>query len=413
MNCGDSEILLGLATKAGHEVVPDIERSNLVVINTCAVKGTTYRKMLRRLKELKQLNGKRVVVAGCLPLIDLKSIEEIGTFDGIISCKSILKFGEVLNQISQGSANVRELSSETCDRPVAPKVRSSSVTAIVPIAEGCNSRCSYCSVKLARGELESFDTEKIVREVCLAVGAGYREILLTTQDTAAYGLDCGTSLPELLDRLTSIEGRFRIRVGMMNPKNVLPILPELVKAFENEKVYKFLHLPLQSGDDGILEAMKREYTVAEFSEIVGEFRKRIPDLYFCTDVIVGFPGEGEEEFARTYEFIKRTNPDKINISRFSPLPGTEASRLPQVNGREIAARSRMMSELCRELCLRRNLPYVGKEVEGFVIEPGEKGGYILRAENYKPIIITDGELGEFLRVRITEAFPTYLKGVKA
>jgi MiaB-like tRNA modifying enzyme len=412
MNRADSEILLGLATKAGHEVVSNLERSDLVIINTCAVKGTTYRKMLRRLRELKQLDGKRVVVAGCLPLIDLKSIDEIGVFQGIISCKSISKFGEVLNQISKGRTNIKELFHETCERPGAPKVRSSPVTAIIPIAEGCNSHCSYCSVKLARGRLESFDGEEIVQEARSTVEAGYREILLTTQDTAAYGLDRGTSLPELLNKLISISGRFRIRVGMMNPKNVLPILAELVGAFENEKVYKFLHLPLQSGDDEILQAMRREYTVADFLRIVEKFREKIPDLYLCTDVIVGFPGEGNEEFARTYELIKKITPDKINISRFSPLPGTEASKLPQVSGREIAARSREISALCREICLERNLSYLGREVGGFVIEPGEKGGYILRAENYKPVIIASGRPGEFLRVKVTEAFPTYLKGVK-
>jgi MiaB-like tRNA modifying enzyme len=413
MNRADSETMLGLAVKAGHEPVASLEDADLVVVNTCAVKGITYRKVLRRLMELKKSNGKGLVVAGCLPLIDPDSIKKIGGFDAVISCKSISLFGEVLEHISDGEKNIGAEVCESCERNVVPKARSSPISAIIPIAEGCNSHCNYCSVKLARGELKSFYMKSIIQEITGAVGAGYREILLTAQDVAAYGLDCGTNVTELLKKISSVPGEFRIRVGMMNPKNVLPILPDLLEAFESEKVYKFLHLPVQSGNDEILKAMRRGYTADEFLKVVNAFREKYPQLYLCTDVIIGFPGEGEKEFMNTYELIKKAAPDKTNVSRFSPMPGTDAAKLQNINGREIIKRSRKISKLCWEFCLEKNIPYVGNEADGFVIEPGKRGGHVLRTGNYKPVIIENGKLGEFLKVKITEAHKIYLRGERS
>lgn len=410
MNRSDSEAILGIVSKSGHEVASCLGNADLVIVNTCSVKRTTHRKMLRRLKELKNLNGKRIVVAGCLPLIDLKALDRLGTFDGIISCKSISKLDEVLNQILKGESDVRVLTDDREKTSGGPKLRSSSVGAVIPISEGCNSSCSYCSVKFARGDLESFPLDKLIAETKAALEAGFREMLLTSQDTAAYGLDCGASLPELLNEITSITGNFRVRVGMMNPKNVLPILPELVDSFENEKVYKFLHLPVQSGDDGILQAMKRGYGVKEFLKIVETFRKKIPELFISTDLIVGFPGEGEDEFANTFKLMRDVEPENTNVSRFSPMPRTAASKMPQVNGREVAARSRRISKLCREISLKKSNNYVGKCVEGFVTERGKNGRLLLRSGSYRKVVVKDGMLGEFRRAKITRVSLTHMRG---
>ncbi len=412
-NRGDAELMLGQLATAGHEVVTDPAKADAIILNTCAVKGTTYRKMLRRLRELRNSDGKRVIVAGCLPLIDLASIEQIGDFAGIVSCRSVGEIAEVFERMARDGQNIRILERPPCEKPTMRKLRSSKVGAIVAICEGCTSNCSYCSVKFARGKLRSFDAQSILSEVGAAINAGYREILLTAQDTAAYGLDARSSLPDLLNSITSLEGKFRIRVGMMNPRNVGPILPELLDAYASEKIYKFLHLPVQSGDDGVLEAMLRGYTADDFMKIVDAFRERFEDLYLATDVIVGFPGEGEREFVHTCELIERANPDKVNLTRFSPMPGTDAARMPQLNGREVARRSRLLSALCRAIGHERNKRYVGRVVEGLVTEPGKKGGYVARLPNYKPAILNNAELGEFVDVKIIEARPTYLLGVKA
>ena len=412
MNRSDAELMLGQLAAAGHEVVQNPAKADAIIVNTCAVKGTTYRRMLRRLRELRNSDGKRVVVAGCLPLIDLASIEQIGVFAGIVSCRSVGEITKVFERIAREKQNVRTLKQAPCKKPTMPKLRSSKVSAIVAICEGCTSNCSYCSVKFARGKLHSFDARPILNEVETTINAGYREILLTAQDTAAYGLDSGTNLPELLNSITSLESKFKIRIGMMNPRNVKPILPEFLDAYDNEKIYKFLHLPVQSGDDGVLEAMRRGYTVDDFMKIVDAFRERFEDLYLATDIIVGFPGESEQKFMHTCELIKRARPDKVNLTRFSPMPATDAARMPQVNGRDVAGRSRLLSAKCRTIGHEQNKRYIGRIVEGLVTGPGKKGGYIARLPNYKPAIINNAGLGEFVNVKIIEARPTYLLGVK-
>ena len=413
MNKGDSEIMLGCLRAAGHEVVDNLADAEVVIVNTCAVKGPTQRRVLRRLRELRRLNGKHVIVAGCLPLIDLASIERLGRFSGIVSCHSVDAIATVVDQIARGNGEVRRIERAPKEKPLLPKFRLSGVSAIVAISEGCVSNCSYCSVRLARGKLYSFDADAIIGEVRGAVLNGYREILLTSQDTASYGMDKGSSLPELLKKITSIEGKFRIRVGMMNPATTKRILPELLDAFESDKIYKFLHLPVQSGNDDVLARMRRGYTVDEFLRIVEAFKQRFEDLYLATDIIVGFPGEGREEFEDTCELIEEVKPDKVNLTRFSPMPNTDAARMKQVEGREVKMRSRLLSDICRRIGYERNLRYVGRVEEGLVVEEGLKGGYIVRLPNYKPAILTKADLGEFLQVRITGARPTYLLGERA
>ena len=407
----DAEIIRGLLASHGHEFVDSLAEADIAVVNTCAVKGTTYRRMLRRLEELKRL--KPVIVAGCLPLIDLKAVEELGEFSAIIGCRSLAQFPEALELITRGRAGLKFLDPGSEEKPSMCKKRFSPVVAAIPIAEGCLSSCAYCSVKFARGRLRSFSMRAIVEEARRLIDEGYREIQLTAQDTAAYGLDTGTRLPDLIREVASLPGDFRIRVGMMNPHHAATILDDLLEVFQHARVYKFLHLPVQSGSNRVLSLMRRGYSVETFVEIVEAFRKKIPDLYLCTDVIVGFPGEAEEDFEMTKELILQTRPDKVNISRFHPMPGTEAARMPQLNGRVIARRSRELAQLCRKIGLEINQRYLGRVMSGFAVEAGERGGFIVRSENYKQVILRQAELGEFYRAKIVEAFPTYLMGEPA
>ena len=410
MNRGDSELMLGCLKAAGHEPVTKLEDADLLIINTCAVKGPTQRRVLRRLGELRQLNGKQIVVAGCLPLIDLSSIERLGTFAGMISCHSVNSIAAVVERIVRGEADVRALRREPCEKLCLPKLRSSNVSAIVAISEGCTSNCSYCSVRLARGRLHSFAMESILSEVENAVKAGYCEILLTSQDTAAYGIDLNTNLPELLNSISALEGKFKVRVGMMNPAMAKRILPRLLNAFESDKVYEFLHLPVQSGDDDVLTAMRRSYTIEEFMRMVRAFKEKFENLYLATDIIVGFPGEGKQEFVHTCELVEQIMPDKVNLTRFSPMPGTDAAKMQLVDGREVKRRSTMLSARCREIGYEQNKRYIRHIVEGLVTKEGEKGGYVVRLPNYKPAIIRGGKIGDFVTIKITDARPTYLLG---
>jgi len=410
MNRGDTELMLGCLKDAGHEPTSNLSEADIVIVNTCAVKGPTQRRVLWRLRELRELDGKPIVVAGCLPLIDLKSIERLGTFAGLVSCHSLGSISTVVEKIAKGETNVRELTYQALEKPCLPKLRSSNVSAIVAIAEGCTSNCSYCSVRMARGKLRSFGKEAILSEIKGALEAGNREILLTAQDTAAYGIDSGATLPELLNKIVAIDGKFMVRVGMMNPATTKRILPALLNAYESEKIYKFLHLPVQSGDDEVLRAMRRGYTTDDFLKIVEEFRKKFDDLYLATDIIVGFPGEGEKEFMHSCELIEEAKPDKVNLTRFSPMPRTDAAKMKQVNEREVKRMSRLLSAMCHTIGYEINKRYVGRTLECLVIERGKRGGYTARLPNYKPAIVENVAIGEFAKINITEAKSIYLIG---
>jgi len=405
-NRGDTEAMLGLLEEAGHRLTQNPEDADILLINTCAVKGATYRRMLRRIGELLETQ-KRVLVAGCLPLIDPKSVLAMRPH-GVISCRTLDRVVTVAEALAGGETGIFWIDGKRAKRAGMPKHRLHGVSAIVSIAEGCTSSCTYCSVRLARGAIRSLEIEEVTEEVKSAVSSGLKEILLTAQDTAAYGADTGRSLPELLERICALEGNFMVRVGMMNPRNAKKILPGLLRAYESERVYKFLHLPLQSGDDGILELMGRGYRAEDYINIVNEFRNAFPDLYLATDVIAGFPGEGEREFKRTVEVLEMTAPDKVNISRFSPMPGTEAAGLPRPGGREVSERSRALYSLARRIGSEINRTYLGREWWGLITEPGKRGGYTVRLPNYKPAVVPEGTPGDFIKIRVTGSTPTYL-----
>ncbi len=411
MNQGDTELMLGRLENAGHEIVENIDNSEIIIVNTCAVKRTTLNRVIYRLKELHREKEQPVIVAGCLPLIEIGIIEEIGEFAGIISCLTTDSIADIVNRVSKGEKNIKEIQGES-EKVLGPRYKNSEISAPIPIAEGCTSNCSYCCVKFARGKLRSFSCEKIVTRVKEELKKGRKEIYITTQDTAAYGLDLrnNIALPNLLTEISSIPEDFRVRVGMMNPKNAIRILPELLKSYESEKIYTFLHAPIQSGNNRILDKMRRGYTAEDFKEIVNSFEKKFQNLHLVTDIIVGFPGESRKEFRDSCKLLKETKPDKVNLTRFTPMPGTEAKKKKQIESEEKKRRSKKMTSLIKNISLEKNKKYLEKIEKGLVIKKGKKGGYEARLNNYKPVIIEDGKPGEFVKIKITEAKPTYLKG---
>lgn len=409
MNQGDTELMLGKLKDAGHEIVEDLEKSEIAIINTCAVKRTTLNRVLYRLKELHREADQKIIVAGCLPLIDLEKIEGIGTFAGIISCLTTDSIDKVMERISRGEDGIKEIRGKPEKIP-GRRFRKDEISAPVPIAEGCVSDCSYCCVKFARGMLRSFEPEKIIEEIGSELEAGRKEIYITAQDTAAYGLDREINLPQLLKKITSIPEKFRARVGMMNPSQAERIMPELLRAYNNDKIYKFLHLPVQSGNDQVLEDMRRRYGIVDFKRIVESFREKFPNLYLATDIIVGFPGESEEAFQDSCDLMREVKPDKINLTRFTPMPGTDAKQMKQIDSEEKKRRSKKMTTIHHEISHEKNRTYVGRETEGLVIKEGKKGGYVARLPNYKPVIVEGANPGDFVGIKITEAEPTYLIG---
>jgi MiaB/RimO family radical SAM methylthiotransferase len=282
---------------------------------------------------------------------------------------------------------------------------------VVNVAEGCNGSCTYCIVRTARGELKSRGVEEVAREVQMLVAKGAVEVQLSAQDTAAYGRDIGTNLGRLLSRLVAVPGDFKLRIGMMNPKSAQAISEDLVQALESEKIYRFLHIPVQSGSDRILESMGRRYKAMDILAVVSSFRSMYPDITIITDVIAGFPGETESDFKETMNIIDLMAPDKVNITRFSARPRTAASKLYDMPDRIKKERSRELTRLWLKSAEGRNERYVGEVLNARVTEQGRGDTMKARADNYLGIVVRGRpKLGSSIRVLVEDCNAFYVSG---
>lgn len=397
MNQGEGLELQRSLSALGHDLVPNCEDADIAVINTCVVIQATELKILKRIHQLSQA-GKGLVVTGCMASVMREEIlrrfpealvvPPLEYDDFEVEVKE--RFG-----IGQGTSSPRP---------------GFSVTAIVPISQGCLGSCSYCITKLARGTLDSYLAEEVVSVVRRAVESGSKEILLTAQDTGCYGFDIGTDLAQLLNAIVELPGDFRVRVGMMNPDSLRDILRPLVEVYRDPKIYKFLHLPVQTGSDRLLKNMGRGYNVEEFEGQVAIFRKEHPGLTLSSDVITGFPGEKEEDHQATIELIRRVEPNIINVTRFSSRPGTDAARMkPQVVSRIAKERSRELAKLRFEVAAKKNAGREGESIEAMVTEVGKPGTLICRDDSYTPIVIHGSvQIGTRLKLKVTGSTATHL-----
>ncbi len=400
-NYGEARLMQEALAGGGHRLTTSEDEADAHVLVTCTVIEATERKMVRRLRAL-AAHEKPLVVAGCMAAAQRDRVKALVPRAQLLPPR---RWPEIVRLLGEGTV--------CADRAAETEATSFGWhDAIVPIAQGCAGRCTYCITRVARGAVKSYDPSDLVAQVRRSVERGAREIKLTGQDTAAYGRDTGTDLAELLGTLVAVPGDFRVRVGMADPLTVLPIVDDLVDAYASEKVFKFLHLPVQSGDDAILGAMRREYTVAEFEGTVAAFRRAYPALTLSTDVIVGFPGETEEQFDATLDLVRRTRPDIVNVTRFSPRPGTPAASLPDpIVGWRVKNRSRRITSLRFAIAREIHQEFVGEEVDVLVTEPGKEGTVLARTPEYRQVVLHEpAALGEFLRVRIDAARATDLFG---
>jgi len=395
-NQADGEMMLGLLNKNGFEIVESFKESDINIINTCIVKTPTENRMIYRIKKLYS-TGKPLVVAGCMPKTRRDLIEKIAPKSSLIGPDSISLIYDV---VQRTLSKERMIFTKDLRIPklCLPRLRKNPIIDICEISTGCLGNCSFCEVKLAKGRLSSYPIEKIIKEINGSLKEGCKEVWITSQDCSCWGKDCKSSLPELLNKICKIKGKFFIRVGMMNPKHVKSILNELIDSYNSEKIYKFLHLPVQSGSDRILKKMNRGYNVNDFKKIVENFRKEFPLLTLSTDIIVGFPSENEKDFQSTLKLIKEIKPDIVNISKFGGRPGTEAVKIKQLSYKIVNRRSKKLMEIVRKIQLEKNKKWIGWKGEVLVDEVKNK----IKGRNfaYKPVVLKKGKLGEFKTVEI-------------
>lgn len=405
MNQGEARIMQDTLQKIGHSIVDDLDHSDALVLVTCTVIETTELRMMRRLKTFSK-TGKPVVVAGCMATVQKDDILTLNPNAILLSPQAIDDIGKIVEKLSEEEPRNKK---EIIETGTSTK---KTTDAIIPISSGCLGSCSYCITRIARGELRSCPPEFLIESMRKALGEGYKEIRLTSQDSAAYGADINYNLPSLLRKIETLDGEFRVRVGMMNPENVLPILQDVIEAYKDKRIYKFLHLPVQSGSERILKKMGRKYKLNEFFQVVKEFREAFPDITVSTDIIVGFPGESEDEFLDSVQLIKKLRPNILNITRFSPRPKTEAMNMEdKIPSRIAKERSRELTKIHEDISRKINKEFVDRRERILITEPGKNNTMMGRTDTYKPVVVEDEvQVGEFVDVEITEARDIYLKG---
>ena len=398
-NKSDSEIIVGILSKAGLERVMNPKFADLIIVNTCIVKGSTKNKIVHRIKELRNWK-KKLLIAGCMPQAYPELVREISPEASMVSTNRIAEIEKVVRKIFLGK-RVELIGKIRKDKVCLPKIRENKIIDIIQICSGCLGSCSYCATKLAKGNLVSFSPEKIVKEIEIAKQEGVKEFWLTGQDISSYGFDIGTNLPELLGKvLEKVRGKYFIRLGMLNPKYLKKIIDPLLEICEDQRIFKFFHIPVQSGSDKVLEEMNRNYKVKDFEEIVNKIKNKFPLATIWTDIIVGYPSEDKKDFEESLNLINRIKPDWVNISKFYLM---EKIKVEKPETKVAKQRSRIASKLVKEISKEQNKKWNNWKGEVLVDEIGKGRNFA-----YKVIYLeTDkSSVGKFLKVR------TKVKGLK-
>ena len=408
-NKADGQIMAGVLLENDIDIVGSIEEADVIIVNTCYVKLPTENKVVYRIQKLQEdFPDKKIIVSGCMVEIDPEKLEKIGPNCSWIGPHQLNKSADVVNATYCGEV-IRETGFSKESKVGVPKLADDSLIHIIQICEGCLGACAFCCTRFARGPLNSYPIDDIVEEAREAIENGACEIQLTAQDTAAYGRDTGEKLSDLVKKVANLEGDFRVRVGMMHPKNILNDVDEIIDAMKHPKVYNFIHLPVQSGSDKVLSDMNRGHTINQYLDIVSKFKNEIPDLTLAVDIIVGYPTESDEDFDLTVELLKQIKPSLIHLSKYQHRKGAISSSLKEIPPEIMKKRSKFLSEIKSEITEEENRYLVNSIQNVLVVEKGSKGGFIAKTNSYIPVIVDNVELGTFVDVKITEATATYLK----
>ncbi len=368
LNQSEIEALAYQFANAGHQVVVRAEEADLCVINTCTVTHIAARKSRKLIRSLHRINPKaRLVVTGCYAEMSPQEIECLEGVDLVVGNKDKEHIVELIGSGGRQPATSFQL----------PVFRT---RAFVKIQDGCNNHCAYCIVRLARGRERSRPVEEILAEIKARVATGYKEIVLTGVNIGAYGKDFGSSLGQLIEEILARTEVPRLRLSSIEPWD---LTPDLLPLWEDSRLCRHLHLPLQSGCSATLLRMGRRYTAVQYADTVRMAREAIPDLAVTTDIIVGFPGESEAEFEESYRFVKEMGFARIHVFKFSPRPGTPAAEMDhQVPYAVKRRRSEAMRELAQRSGERFRRRFLGRTMEVLWESAGKDGLWSGLTDNY-------------------------------
>jgi len=422
MNISDAERIASVLESIKYKQTSDIAKADLIVVTMCSVRQSAADRihgLVEKFKVLKKSNPKlKTILTGCIIKKDKPKFEK--GFDYVIDIRDIKKIPNILkfhpHHIFDDRSNCDEVKNNYLD--IAPKY-SSKFSANVPIMTGCNNFCAYCVVPYTREREISRPAKEIISEVKNLVKNGTKEIWLLGQNVNSYK-DKSTNFSKLLKMVNDIPGEFWIRFTSSHPKD---FNDEVINAMAiGGKITPYLNLPAQSGDDKILKAMNRHYTIKDYKNKINKLRKKIPHISISTDIIVGFPGETKKQFENTAKLFRDVKYDMAYINKYSPRAGTVAAKLKDnVLWDEKKRREKVLTEILKQTALNNNKKLAGKETTVLINEmrlaPRSLGGvrgkdYFGKNEHYKTIKIKSDKniLGKLVKVKITEAQPFTLKG---
>ena len=397
VNIYESELVTNILKNNNYEIVDFEDKADIYIINTCSVTNESDKKSRKMINRAKKNNPAAIIIVmGCYSQVNAEDID----VDIVLGNKDKSKIVEIIEEYiktKQKKKIIYDLTKVDFEKMEITNF-DSHTRAFVKIQDGCNAFCSYCIIPYVRGRVRSKDPEDVIKEVTTLVEKGYKEIVLTGIHTGRYGTDINTNLEELLNKLVNIPNIYRIRLSSIEINEITPGIKELLK--ENKVMAKHLHIPLQSGSNKILKLMNRRYNKEEFLSMVDNLRD-IPDISLTTDLIVGFPNEGEEEFNETIDTLKKIGFIKIHTFPYSKRKGTPAAIMDnQVFPEEKKKRVHRILDLSNKYEHNFYESKIGKIYDG-VVEIHSNGTTIVHTSNFIPVIINDiVEEGTIVDVKI-------------
>ncbi len=397
VNIYESELVTNILKNNNYTVVDFEDKADIYIINTCSVTNESDKKSRKMINRAKKNNPAAIIIVmGCYSQVNAEDID----VDIVLGNKDKSKIVEIIEEYiktKQKKKIIYDLTKVDFEKMEITNF-DSHTRAFVKIQDGCNAFCSYCIIPYVRGRVRSKDPEDVIKEVTTLVEKGYKEIVLTGIHTGRYGTDINTTLEELLNKLVNIPNIYRIRLSSIEINEITPGIKELLK--ENKVMAKHLHIPLQSGSNKILKLMNRRYNKEEFLSMVDNLRD-IPDISLTTDLIVGFPNEGEEEFNETIDTLKKIGFIKIHTFPYSKRKGTPAAIMDnQVFPEEKKKRVHRILDLSNKYEHNFYESKIGKIYDG-VVEIHSNGTTIVHTSNFIPVIINDiVEEGTIVNVKI-------------